>query len=71
MRQVVRDHQLTSTICDDAMYWIARSYEREGNPDQAANAWGEIMRDYSWSRYAIDNQHKYKPAGPMREHAGD
>ncbi len=71
MARVVAEHQLTSTICDDAMYWIARSYELQGRHDQSAATWGVILRDYSWSRPAIQHKDKYKPAGPVREAAGD
>jgi hypothetical protein len=71
MTEVVTHHQMTSTISDDAMYWIARSYSAEGKANEAAETWGVILRDYSWSRQAIQNRNKYKPAGPVREKPGD
>jgi hypothetical protein len=71
MTEVIANHQTTSTISDDAMYWIARSYSAEGKANEAAETWGVILRDYAWSRQAIQNRDKHKPAGPVREKAGD
>lgn len=65
LRQVLELDQLTSSICDDALYWIATSYGNSGEADKATATWGELLRDYSWSRPAIENQRKYAIAGPV------
>ena len=64
MRKVIEQEQLRSTICDDAQFWIAQSYEDEGEADLATREWGVLLRDYSWSRQAIDRKDRFKPAGP-------
>jgi len=66
LRQVLAQDQIRSTICDDAQYWIARSYENAGDSENAVIEWGVLLRDYSWSRQAIDNRTRYKPAGPVK-----
>lgn len=66
LQQVCDLDQLRSTICDDAQYWIARSYEDAGETDNAKAAWGVLLRDYSWSRQAIANRNRYQPAGPVK-----
>jgi TolA-binding protein len=65
LRQVIELDQLTSSICDDALFWIATSYADSGDSENAAATWGELLRDYSWSRPAIENQRKYAIAGPV------
>lgn len=65
LREVMQHDQLTSSICDDAMFWIATSFGDAGEADKADAAWGELLRDYSWSRPAIENQRKYVIAGPV------
>ncbi|MCB9893581.1 MAG: tetratricopeptide repeat protein [Planctomycetes bacterium] len=64
MRQVLEAEQLRSTICDDAQFWIAQSYEDEGEPEKAKREWGVLLRDYSWSRQAIDRKDRFAVAGP-------
>ena len=64
MRQVLELDQLRSTICDDAQYWIAQSFETEADDEGAKREWGVLLRDYSWSRQAIERKETHKPAGP-------
>lgn len=66
MRLVTELEQVRSSICDDAQHWIATSFETEKNAEGANEAWGVLLRDYSWSRQAIDNKDKYKTAGPVK-----
>ena len=66
MQAVTELDQVHSSICDDAQYWIALSFERQGDQAAARQAWGVLLRDYSWSRQAIENQQKHKPAGPVK-----
>ena len=66
MQAVTELDQVHSSICDDAQYWIAISFERQGDQEAARQAWGVLLRDYSWSRQAIENQHKHTPAGPVK-----
>jgi TolA-binding protein len=71
LQQVTDLDQLRSTICDDAQYWIAKSYDDAGDTENAKAAWGVLLRDYSWSRQAIDNRSRHTPAGPVKiEDAG-
>lgn len=66
MRLVTELEQVRSSICDDAQHWIARSFDTEKNAEGAKEAWGVLLRDYSWSRQAIDNKDKHKAAGPVK-----
>lgn len=66
MLAVTELDQVRSSICDDAQHWIATSFETEENAEGAKEAWGILLRDYSWSRQAIDNKDKHKPAGPVK-----
>lgn len=59
--------ELRSTLCDDAQYWIAVSFETEKNTAEAEAAWGVLMRDYCWSSYAVKAKDTRTPAGPVRE----
>ncbi|MCF6228415.1 MAG: hypothetical protein L3J82_07135 [Planctomycetes bacterium] len=67
LQKVIDDYQLTSSICDDAFGWICKSYGSSwGNkPEAAEKAWGEYLRDYSWSTTAIKNKNNHEAAGPV------
>ena len=67
LRNVLELDQVRSSICDDAQYWIAVSYEREGEAELAKQAWGVLLRDYSWSRQAIERKDTHQAAGPEKE----
>ncbi|MEZ5991283.1 MAG: tetratricopeptide repeat protein [Planctomycetota bacterium] len=67
MKQVIELDQLRSSICDDAQYWIAQSYLREGENESAEREFGILLRDYSWSGYVKDLKDKYAVAGPVTE----
>ncbi|MCZ7604503.1 MAG: tetratricopeptide repeat protein [Planctomycetota bacterium] len=67
LRQVLELDQVRSSICDDAQYWIALSYEREGEAERAKQAWGVLLRDYSWSRAAIERKDTHHAAGPEKD----
>ena len=67
LRKVLKLDQLRSTICDDAAYWIARSFELQGKQDEAARAFAILLRDYSWSRKAQQAREKYEAAGPVKK----
>ncbi|MBZ0137142.1 MAG: hypothetical protein K8I27_12305 [Planctomycetes bacterium] len=66
MQAVTELDQVRSSICDDAQHWLATSFETEKNTDGAKVAWGVLLRDYSWSRQAIDNKDKHTAAGPVK-----
>ena len=52
-----------SSVCDDAAYWIAQSFER-----QAREACGVFLRDYSWATSVRKNvKGDWKAAGPVTE----
>ncbi|MHC4841411.1 MAG: tetratricopeptide repeat protein [Planctomycetota bacterium] len=65
LQRVIDDFHLTSSICDDAFGWICKSYDREKKTEEAKDAWGKFLRDYSWAKTAIDNQNRFDPAGPV------
>lgn len=67
MNDVTTLDQIRSSICDDAQYWICLSYQREGKPEQADQAFGVLLRDYSWSRHANQLKDSKLPAGPVTE----
>lgn len=67
LKEVIELDQLRSTICDDAQYWVAQSYLREGEKEAAEREFGVLLRDYSWSGYAKDLKDKYEVAGPVTE----
>ncbi|MCU0722681.1 MAG: tetratricopeptide repeat protein [Planctomycetes bacterium] len=67
--RIVAEDFLRTSICDDAAYWIARSYETEANSEAAAAAFGVYLRDYSWSKKARELKDRYPIAGP--EGAGE
>jgi TolA-binding protein len=61
----VRDEcDRVSTVCDDAAYQYALSYELAGDEEGAKREFGIFLRDYSWCAYAADAAKKYKAAGP-------
>jgi hypothetical protein len=62
----VRDEcDRVSTICDDAAYQYALSFELAGDNEGAEREFGIFLRDYSWCSYAADAAKKYKAAGPV------
>lgn len=65
MAEILELDQLRSSICDDAQYWIALSFQREGKHEQAEDAFGVLLRDYSWSRQANNLKDSKLPAGPV------
>ncbi len=65
LRHVVDQDSMRSTICDDAACWIARSFEKEGDAARAAEAFGVLLRDYSWSKTTEEFAGRYAPAGPV------
>jgi TolA-binding protein len=65
--RAVAANELRCTLTDDAQQWIARSFALEGKTDEAAVAFGVLLRDYSWSAHAAAAQGNYKPAGPVKE----
>lgn len=62
LKQVVKKDYARSVLADDAQYWIAISHAREGNPLLADDAYGVLLRDYSWCSYAQKLNGKYSPA---------
>lgn len=64
---VVAADELRCTLTDDARYWIARSFELEGKAEQAEAAYGVLLRDFSWSSYAVKLKDTRKAAGPVKE----
>lgn len=61
----VRDEcDRVSTVCDDAAYQYALSYELAKDEEGAKREFGVFLRDYSWCAYAADAAKKYKAAGP-------
>jgi len=63
LRKVVAEDFDRSSVCDDAAYWIAHSFER-----QAREAYGVLLRDYSWATSVRKNvQGDWKAAGPITE----
>lgn len=71
LQQVIELDQLRSSICDDAQYWVAQSFLREGDKESAEREFGVLLRDYSWSGYALDLKDKYAVAGPVTEEGTD
>jgi TolA-binding protein len=67
LEKVVSEDFDRSTVCDDAMFWIARSFELENKKEEAARAYGVLLRDYSWSKSAKKVKGDRKPAGPVME----
>jgi len=63
LRRVLEHDPRRTTIGDDAAYWIARSFALDGDHDQAEEAFGIVLRDYSWSGYADDVPERYRPTG--------
>ncbi len=53
------------TIADDAMYWYARAFERQGDQARAKEAYGALLRDYSWCRFAKELTAKHTPGPPL------
>lgn len=53
-----------STVCDDAAYQYALSFELAGDEEGAKREFGIFLRDYSWCAYAADAAKKYTAAGP-------
>ncbi|MCC6464021.1 MAG: hypothetical protein IT463_01630 [Planctomycetes bacterium] len=51
MAEVEAD-QLRTSLCDDAVYWLARSHELEGNAEAADKEYDRLLHDYSWSSAA-------------------
>ncbi len=67
MLQHVVDVDLARTsIADDAAYWIARSYEKDGDATKAREAWSVFLRDFAWARQTKEAPPDVKPAGPLR-----
>lgn len=65
MLAAIRDEcDRVSTICDDAAYQYALSFELAKDEEGAKREFGIFLRDYSWCAYAADAAKKYKAAGP-------
>ena len=64
MGLILQHEHARSTLCDDAQFWLARSFELAGDKDAATAAWGVLLRDYSWCRAAIERKDTPKAAGP-------
>lgn len=67
LQRVLEGDFLRSTVCDDAALWIATSFEREGKDGQARDAFGILLRDYSWSKAAAKARDRFDAAGPGDE----
>ncbi len=61
---IVAECDRCSTVCDDAAYQYALSYELAKDEEGAKREFGIFLRDYSWCAYAADAAKKYKAAGP-------
>lgn len=65
--KVIAADELRCTLTDDAVHWVGCSYELEGKAEEAAKAFGVLLRDYCWSAHAAAARDKYATAGPVRE----
>jgi len=60
LQRVVAEDFQRSTICDDAAYWRAQSFEKEGKRGEAREAYALLLRDYTWSKKAQEAAERLK-----------
>ncbi len=63
---VVEEDFDRSSISDDAAYWVAESYDRQGREREARAAFGALLRDYSFAANVTKKvDETFKQAGPV------
>lgn len=66
LRLVAAEDFDRSSISDDAAFWIAESWDRQGDEKQAREAFGALLRDFSWATNVTKKVDEgYQPAGPV------
>ncbi len=65
LQEILKRDLQRSSLGDDAAYWIAESYRREGHEEEAKKAFGVLLRDFAAYRAARNVPQTYKPAGPV------
>ena len=65
LQQILDQDALRSTMLDDAQLWIGVSYNWEKDNNNAAAAFGVLLRDFSCSESAKQVAGKFPAASPV------
>ncbi len=67
LKPVLTEDSRKSSLQDEAQLWLGISYLRQGNQGKAREAFGVLLRDYSFSSSAKKVAGQMPPAGPVTE----